>query len=311
MPSQNFRSYDVQRLKSGLIKRRDEAKYALRDTHRHARDWLDQNQVEFKALRQKSQKLLATASLAAAVLLSPPPISDLTTPHEIKAKLNAKGFMGSDELESDLAHDLAVYVPPIPGHATSQNESLISMTIQQKLGITAVPQLDGQRLNHSYGWMGYEQHLKRFPGDDLSGHDEEQIAGIAPGLGGWGYFAYSSADLTPEVVLKEKYYFAVQTLYLPHWKSDLSHLVKWYKHRKMIAINPENGKAVVGVVADAGPAKFTGKQFGGSPEAMTHLDLIHGKKKGKVILYFVDDPDNKIPLGPVSTNYQLPPVLEI
>ena len=72
----------------------------------------------------------------------------------------------------------------------------------------------------------------------------------------------------------------------------------------MIAINPQNGKAVVGVIADAGPAKFTGKHFGGSPEVMTHLELIYGKKKGKVILYFVDDPENKIPLGPVQNNYQ-------
>ena len=75
--------------------------------------------------------------------------------------------------------------------------------------------------------------------------------------------------------------------------------------RKMIAINPHNGKAVVGVVADAGPAKFTGKHFGGSPEVMTHLNLIYGKKKGKVILYFVDDPNDEIPLGPVRSHHEI------
>ena len=65
-------------------------------------------------------------------------------------------------------------------------------------------------------------------------------------------------------------------------------------------INPDNGTACVVVVGDAGPAQWTGKQFGGSPEVMKALDLHEGYHKGKVILAFVDDPENKVPLGPVE-----------
>lgn len=65
----------------------------------------------------------------------------------------------------------------------------------------------------------------------------------------------------------------------------------------MIMINPLNGQAVVGVLGDAGPANWTLKQFGASPEAMKALKLHKGPRKGLVLLLFVDDPDNTIPLG--------------
>jgi hypothetical protein len=62
-------------------------------------------------------------------------------------------------------------------------------------------------------------------------------------------------------------------------------------------------------VADAGPAQFTGKHFGASPEAMKHLELNLGKRKGKVLLYFVNDPQGTIPLGPIEYNLaQSPPI---
>jgi hypothetical protein len=56
---------------------------------------------------------------------------------------------------------------------------------------------------------------------------------------------------------------------------------------------------VVAAIADSGPAAFTGKQFGGSPEVMEYLGGVR-YKKGPVIVFFVDDPDNKVPLGPVE-----------
>jgi hypothetical protein len=64
-------------------------------------------------------------------------------------------------------------------------------------------------------------------------------------------------------------------------------------------INPANGKTVVADIADAGPAKFTGKHFGASPEVMAYLEMKDGAQRGPALLFFVDDKDNKIPLGPV------------
>ena len=55
------------------------------------------------------------------------------------------------------------------------------------------------------------------------------------------------------------------------------------------------------VIGDSGPAAWTGKHFGGSPEVMAYLELNRGKQKGAVILFFVDDQNNKVPLGPLES----------
>jgi hypothetical protein len=121
----------------------------------------------------------------------------------------------------------------------------------------------------------------------ISKNDE----GMAPGRGAWGYVP---AD-------QEKYYVVVQTLYLPDWEKRLSYLRDWYKFRKMLVVNTVNGNAVVASIADAGPAAWTGKHFGGGPEVMESLGGSR-YKKGPVVMFFVDDPENKVPLGPVNYN---------
>ena len=62
-----------------------------------------------------------------------------------------------------------------------------------------------------------------------------------------------------------------------------------------------DARSVVAAIADSGPAMWTGKNFGGSPEVMDYLGGPR-YKKGPVIVFFVDDPENKIPLGPVEYN---------
>jgi hypothetical protein len=42
---------------------------------------------------------------------------------------------------------------------------------------------------------------------------------------------------------------------------------------------------------------------------MDYLDLNVGKQKGPVILFFVDDPTDGIPLGPLEYNLERPPLL--
>ena len=43
---------------------------------------------------------------------------------------------------------------------------------------------------------------------------------------------------------------------------------------------------MVVVIGDAGPAKWTEKHLGGSPEVMRHLERVDGSAKGPV-LYFL------------------------
>ena len=59
-------------------------------------------------------------------------------------------------------------------------------------------------------------------------------------------------------------------------------------------------QALVVVVGDAGPAAWTGKHLGGSPEVMSYLERVDGRQKGPVLYFFIDDPEDKIPLGPLE-----------
>src|SRR3989344_2756409 len=142
-------------------------------------------------------------------------------------------------------------------------------------------------------------HVDKFLKENGSG--EILKSGISPGRGAWGYFAPSKAELKNDLVETEKWYAVVQTLYLPDWNKRVNFLREWYKYRKVLIVNTDNGNAVVAAIADSGPAAWTGKHFGGSPEVMHELGG-SSYKKGAVILFFVDDPENKVPLGPVEYN---------
>jgi|GEM_PF-2076876 hypothetical protein len=173
----------------------------------------------------------------------------------------------------------------------SAEEQVVADALSKKFGLKLQVSLDGNRLNEIFGYVGKEQHLRRWPGDSLAGHDLPS-AGMAPLQGAFKDFA--SMD-------QEKYYVAVQLHELPNWNRDWSTLKPWYKYRKVFVFNPVNQKGIVAVIGDAGPAKFTGKTFGGSPEVMDYLQMKDGSQKGKAVLLFVDDKQNKIALGPIES----------
>jgi hypothetical protein len=206
-----------------------------------------------------------------------------------------------DKKHSEVSKILLSILPEKPRPLTRNEEKLIESVLTNYFNFDIKATLEGEHLNTAYGIVGLEQHLRRYPGDTLTQHTrgKAQKAGLAPGLSAWGYFAYSKDDLTEELREMEKWYAVVQTLYLPDWNKRQPYLKNWYKYRKVLFVNPDNGKAVVASVADSGPAVWTGKQFGASPETMLYLG---GEKstKGNVLVFFVDDSKNEIPLGPVE-----------
>lgn len=245
----------------------------------------------------------AVGSLAGIALLlsSPSPLHTNTT-----ASANVKQFADLDTASS-LVLDLAQYVPPEVRPLTSDEEIQIAQVLTSRMGFTVTAELQGKRLNRSYGYIGQEQHLYRYPGDNIYTHfDTDEDAnkyasyGLAPGLGAWGYFAPSQAQMTEEDNLREKYYIAVQTFLAPGYNENVRLMNTFFKYRKMLVVNPQNGKALIADIGDAGPAAWTGKSLGGSPEVMKYLERVDGGAKGPVLYFFVDDPDNKIPLGPVQ-----------
>jgi hypothetical protein len=256
-------------------------------------------------IKVTSQQLLAAVSLAGQIALNQP------NQHGQVPQVFAKEIETKDEVETQVTAEehneiIAKMVGMVnrpPGHLAKDEELYLEQQLSDVLGFEVTAELDGHRLNHSLGIMGGEQHLKRFAGDDLSQHDAYLEAGMAPGRGSFGWFT-ENGQLTEKAIQQEKYYFAVQTLYLPDWNNNYKDLKPWYKYRKMIMINPAESVAVVGVVGDAGPAQWVKKQFGGSPEVIREGKVWSPKSKGKVILWFVDDPEDKIPLGPIDLSWE-------
>jgi hypothetical protein len=203
--------------------------------------------------------------------------------------------------------DLSIVLPTTVQPLTEDQEKIIGQTLTRHFQIPVSATLQGKKLNRSYGLIGAEQHLMRYPGDTMESHfntaneaNDFYSSGMAPGRGAWGYFAQSQAEMTEKDVEREKYYIAVQTFLSPGFTENVNELYNFYKFRKMLVVNPENGKAMVAVIGDAGPSQWTGKHLGGSPEVMRYLERVDGAQKGPVLYFFIDDPGDTIPLGPIQ-----------
>ncbi|KKR10997.1 MAG: hypothetical protein UT39_C0012G0019 [Candidatus Woesebacteria bacterium GW2011_GWA1_39_21] len=264
---------------------------------------LEEKNLSLKQIRQHSAKLIGAGLIGGSFLLSTPSSTlSLPQPHEIYSYPELdKAFSNLKVKNQVLTDALRPILPDVARPLSVNEEKVVEYIVKDTTGIPAKATLEGEHLNTTFGYIGAEQHLKRYPGDGMIGHGDDKYAasGMAPGLGAWGYFALSREALTPSLEETEKWYAVVQTLYLPDWNTRQPYLKNWYKYRKVIIVNVENGNAVVCAIADSGPAAWTGKQFGGSPEVMDSLGGMK-YKKGKVLVFFVDDPENKIPLGPVE-----------
>jgi len=280
---------NTSKLYLGLQKQAAIAEKKLHRRQPHVVRFFSERGIVPGRIREHAARVAAATAMAGAMLLAPP-----LTQQVLSTPANQIATMSADQLRGMLKNQLTTLLPPQVQPLTRAQEDAISKEIQAVWGIDAKGTLQGEHLNTTYGLIGAEQHLMRYPGD--------VVENMAPGRGGWGYFAQSQDQMTNDLYEKEKWYVAVQTLYLPDWNTRTSYLSKWYKYRKVLVVNTETGKTVVADVADAGPADWTGKHYGGSPEVMAYLGLNVHMQKGPVILFFVDDPNNEIPLGPVEYN---------
>lgn len=260
--------------------------------HKKSFEWLSNN-----------SKQLAVGSLSGLMLLTAPvkPPTEMAThvASQTAQKIDSRAF-----LLADLASSVPQEVRPL----TDEEEVKIGELLTKKYGIKTTATLEGKKLNRSYGLIGAEQHLARYPGDTMASHfdgnndDAKNFfsSGMAPGLGAWGYFSTSRAAMTEEDNMREKYYLAVQSFLVPDYHERVGEYRDFFRFRKMLVVNPHNGRAVVAVIGDAGPAEWTGKHLGGSPEVMKELERVDGRARGPVLYFFIDDPDDEVPLGPIS-----------
>ncbi len=310
MPKRPAQKLDPEALRQSLKLKNFIEKNNFEKNFSKAQKLLASKNVELGRIREHSAKLLGAGALTGTLLLSPPVKFQLpdTGKLAVKTGSHSRDFTLPTE---KLLKNLKDILPQKPQPLTRTQEKYLEKLFKETLGVASKATLEGEHLNTTYGFIGAEQHLKRFPGDTNSQHAPAKSEyggdhpreilkeGIAPGLGAWGYFAPSKAALTPDLEEIERWYAVVQTLYLPEWGKRQPYLRDWYKYRKVLIVNTDNGKAVVAAIADAGPAAWTGKHYGGSPEVMDYLGGPR-YKKGPVVVFFVDDPENEVPLGPVE-----------
>lgn len=284
---------NYQNLKNKLELRNKSLKEQLVEKHKDAFEWA-----------QNNTKQIAAGAVGSLLLLVSPATNFLPKPDEMA--VHATKFANIPQ-NVFVINDLAPFLPENVSTLSPGQEEKISQILSAYYGFQVLPQINGMRLNTAYGYIGLEQHLKRYPGDTMEDRIQEDPKavkfaknGIAPGRGGFGYFAKSKSEMTKKEADREKYYIAVQTFLAPGFIERKKEYIDFFKFRKMLLVNPENGKAVVAVIGDAGPAVWTGKQLGGSPEVMDHLERVDGKSKGAVLYFFIDDPEDKIPLGPID-----------
>ena len=261
-------------------------------------------QNKFWEKHGNSLKHLALGSLGGLMLLSYPvpkqlPAANLTVSSDDILKGYDRNIL--------LAQSLSDKMPKEVRSLDPVEEKEIVDILSRNFGFKVEAEIDSIRLNRNYGYIGGEQHLYRYPGDNLHAHADSTSdwaryggAGIAPGLGAWGYFASSQEDFTDADKQRERYYLAIQTFLVPGYVENVGKYRDFFKFRKMLVVNPKTGQAVVAVIGDAGPAEWTGKHLGGSPEVMDILGLATGPRKGPVLYFFIDDPKNEVPLGPVK-----------
>lgn len=283
-------------------KRRSSHVEELKEKHKGALTWAKKKGIKVEEITKNSAKGLAAGVAAGAIMVSP----GLSVGQELEQTVNTEkeirkeisGVTIKDSVKS--RKDVTSEVKTILEGENLYSENNISTKLTNILKIPVKAELNGIRLNKTYGIIGYESHLTRYPGENLSAHFESNLdykkygqASMAGGPGAWGYIASSKQLLTQRDIDREKYYLVAQTFLSPNWgQKDVK---DWFRHRKIVVVNPKSGQVVVGVLEDAGPDPSTGNSFGGSPEVMEALGFSGGGSN--VLFYFVDDPKDKIPLG--------------
>jgi len=284
-------STQFEKLKKKWTRRHKKLHKKIITKHKESMRWLS-----------KKSKHIAVGSVTGLLLLAHPANASMLTQNLLPPPPEEQQAHTKDELITQLRSQLPESVQEL----NTEQEVLIGHTLSTFFHMPITATLEGRRLNRSYGIIGAEQHLMRYPGDTMNTHFQSSedrwywSSGMAPGRGAWGYFTDSQSTMTQQDVDRERYYIAVQTFLAPGWKEDPSTLYRFFKYRKMLVVNPENGKGMVVVIGDAGPSPSTGKHLGGSPEVMSYLERQDGGAKGPVLYFFIDDPDNTISLGPIQ-----------
>lgn len=288
-----------EQLKSEWIKKHKKARATIHKKHKKA---LEATIDKFPAKEKLAHGAIGALMLGSVMPSSPAIIGAITTDKQVETK---------QEVEIDrtveMLAEIKNVVPEEVRGLTGEEEGRVGEVLTKYFKAHISSEFEGKKLNRTYGVIGAEQHLMRYLGDTMATHLPAELqnnqmiysSGMAPRKGAWGYFVNSRANLSDKDIEREKWYIAVQTFLVSDYNERVGEYRDFFKYRKMLLVNTLTGQSVVVDIADAGPAKWTGKHLGGSPEVMYHIGYGDKSRKGPVIYFFIDDPEDKIPLGPI------------
>jgi len=186
---------DADFYRNKLKLKRFEAERKLSDRYPDFSAALKRQKVDLAKLREHSSKLISAGVLAGTLMLLNPQEKKITPLTSLAENLKeGKNKIGQSNLREILVSNLKAILPERPRPLLPAEEGVLESLFRQVFGLKATATLDNQHLNTTYGLIGKEQHLRRYPGDSLKEHGEDKLIleeGMAPGLGAWGYFAPS------------------------------------------------------------------------------------------------------------------------
>lgn len=102
------------------------------------------------------------------MLLSAP--IGMALPKAAQADAPKEEFLRNIDKRTFLISDLSNKVPREVRALHPEEEERIASILSLRFGMKVSPELEGKRLNRTYGFIGAEQHLTRYPGDTMSTH---------------------------------------------------------------------------------------------------------------------------------------------
>lgn len=234
--------------------------------------------------------------------LASTPTSTVTTQSDAILSATSKNIYLTTQItqeeQEDIRAKLMNLVMQPPGQLDSESELYLEQQLGELLGFQVSSNLDGFSLLYNTGKIKSLPHVKTNPNDTISSH-EYPYAGLKSSRASYGWFL-ENGSVNEASQRIEKYYCSLPLYYYPEWSEKSQQMKKWYKYRKMLIVNPFEGMAVVTAVATIGPAIPTRYQFGASPEAVIEGKLWSSQALGRVLVLFIDDPQNSVPLGPIK-----------
>ncbi len=255
----------------------------LTDIYPEARDWIDQ----YEAIHALANSSPSSTSVSQKVTQSL--LSEKSAAEYIQQISHEEYFVVIEKL-TEIMHTNATQVSP-------EELLYIEQQLSDLLGFSVTTELDGYRLQSNSGTIGAGQHLKRHPNDHLDQHSAVKEAGLSPYRSAYGWLS-SQSPVDELTELREQFWVGVPVSASTNTFQDIQGTIQWFKYRKVLVINPSSQSFVVACIADR-LVDTPSRQFLGSPELIRSLNCWNPGSFGKVLIFFVEDESNQIPLGPV------------